>query len=83
MSDVMPNYQVEMQRLRSQILDLQATIQKQILTVLEMADRKAKLLENIAATKKAIVDYEVKLGGLEKTHGSASNVELDKLMALI
>jgi septation ring formation regulator EzrA len=83
MADIMPNYQVEIQRLRSQILDLQATIQKQILSVLEMSDRKAKLIENITATKKAIKDYEEKLKGLEKTHGAASNEELDKLMALI
>jgi len=80
MADVMPNYQVEIQRLRSQILDQQATIQKQILAILEMTDRKARLLENIVATKKSIVDYNKKLDELQKNHGGLSEEDIQKLI---
>lgn len=80
MADVMPNYQVEIQRLRSQILEQQATIQKQVLTVLEMKDRKERLLENIRATKKSVVDYKQKLEQLEKAHGGLSEDDIQKLI---
>jgi hypothetical protein len=80
MADVMPNYQVEIQRLRSQILDQQATIQKQILSILEMTDRKTRLLENISATKKSIVNYKQKLSELEKSHGGLSEDDIQKLI---
>ena len=80
MADVMPNYPVEIQRLRSQILDQKAAIQKQVLSILEMTDRKARLLENIGATKKAIIDYTEKLQVLEKTHGGLSEEAVQKII---
>jgi uncharacterized protein YeeX (DUF496 family) len=80
MADVMPNYQVEIQRLRSQVLDQKASIQKQVLSILEMTDRKVRILENIAATKKAIIDYTEKLQVLEKTHGGLSEEEIQKII---
>ena len=80
MADVMPNYQVEIQRLRSQIVDQQATIQKQVLSILEMTDRKARLLENIGATKKSIVDYKNKLDEMQKNHGGLSEQDIQKLI---
>ena len=80
MADSMPNYQVEIQRLRSQILDQQATIQKQVLSILEMTERKMKLLENIQATKKSIIDYQGKLHSLEKAHGGLSEDDIQKLI---
>ncbi len=80
MADVMPNYQVEIQRLRSQVLDQKATIQKQVLSILEMTDRKARILENIAATKVAIIDYTEKLQMLEKAHGGLSEEAIQKII---
>jgi hypothetical protein len=80
MADSMPNYQVEIQRLRSQILDQKATIQKQVLSILEMTDRKTRLLENIAATKKAIIDYTEKLRVLEEAHGGLSEEDIQKII---
>jgi hypothetical protein len=80
MADSMPNYQVEIQRLRSQIHDQRATIEKQVLSILEMTDRKTRLLENIVATKKSIVDYTGKLTQLEKTHGGLSEQDIQKLI---
>lgn len=80
MADSMPDYRVEIQRLRSQILDQQATIQKQVLSILEMTERKTKLLENIKATKKSILDYTGKLDSLEKAHGGLSEQDIQKLI---
>lgn len=80
MADSMPNYDVEIQRLRSQILDQQATIQKQVLSILEMTDRKARLLENIAATKKSIIDYTEKLKSLEEAHGGLSDERIKEII---
>lgn len=69
MSDVMPNYEVEKQRLRSQIATLRANIERQRLEIMELEDRKSRALENIEATEKAIKEYEKQLRGLEETHG--------------
>ncbi len=80
MADVMPNYQVEIQRLRSQVLDQKASIQKQVLSILEMTDRKKRILENIAATKRAIVEYTEKLKSLEEAHGGLSEEEIQKII---
>jgi hypothetical protein len=80
MADAMPNYQVEIQRLRAQISDQKSTIQKQVLSILEMTDRKTKLLENIAATKKAIIDYTEKLRVLEEAHGGLSEDDIQKII---
>ena len=80
MADSMPNYQVEIQRLRAQISDQKSTIQKQVLSILEMTDRKARLLENIAATKKAIIDYTEKLRVLEEAHGGLSEADIQKII---
>ncbi len=80
MADVMPNYKVEIQRLRSQIVEQQATIQKQVLSILEMTDRKARLLENIGATKKSIVDYKKKLDEMQKNHGGLSEEDIQRLI---
>ncbi len=80
MADIMPNYQVEIQRLRSQVLDQKAMVQKQILQILELADRKAKLLENIGATKKSIIDYEQKLHSLEEAHGGLTEKQIQDMI---
>ncbi len=80
MADVMPNYQVEIQRLRSQVLDQKASIEKQVLSILEMTDRKARILENIGATKKAIIDYTEKLQVLEEAHGGLSEEYIQRII---
>lgn len=80
MADSMPNYQVEIQRLRAQISDQKSTIQKQVLSILEMTDRKTRLLENILATKKSIIDYTEKLRVLEEAHGGLSEDDIQKII---
>lgn len=69
MADVMPNYQVEQQRLRAQIAAQQATIEAQKLAILEMEDRRTRHEENIAAAQKAISTLTEQLHSLMAAHG--------------
>lgn len=70
MADRTPNYHTEQQRLRMGIANFRATIERQILEILEMEDRKAANEENILATKEAITKVERALAALEKEHGT-------------
>ena len=81
MSDVMPNYKVEQQRLRAQVAEQQAAIARQTLAILEMADRKARHLENIAGAQRAIEQFQEQLAGLEETHGRLTSEEVDAMSA--
>jgi len=69
MADVLPNYQVEMQRLRMQIAELRANMERQKLEIMEMEDRKSRLEENIQASINSIGEYEAQLVSLQETHG--------------
>lgn len=69
MADVGPNYHVEQQRLKSSLAALRANIEAQQLAILEMADRAQKHRENIAASLKAISEYEANLRAMEAAHG--------------
>ena len=73
MADVMPNYMVEQQRLVSAIAAQRAAIERSKLDILELADRKVRAVESIAASEKAIDHSETNLNSLKKAHG-----ELDK-----
>ncbi len=75
MADVMPNYFVEQQRLVAQIFTLRSTYQRQKLEVMEMADRKVRLEENMASTTGSIAETKRKLDDLIKTHGKAEGLE--------
>lgn len=69
MADVMPNYTVEIQRLKSRIADQHQIIERQKLEILEMEDRRSRHEENIEAAKEAIKKMELDLKGLIETHG--------------
>lgn len=79
MSDVMPNYAVARQRLKAQIAQQQATIAQQWLDILEMADRKARHMENINAAESAIEEYQEQLKSLEDEHGKLTNEKVREL----
>jgi len=68
MSDVMPNYKVETQKLKSQISAQIANIDRQTLEIMEIEDRKHRLEENIVAAKKAITEMELNKKQIEETH---------------
>jgi len=69
MADVMPNYQLEQQRLRFQIVTQEQAIEKNKLDIMEMEDRKQRHLENMNAAKDAIAGYKKSLASLEQAHG--------------
>lgn len=81
MGDLRANYKVEQQRLLAQIQEQKAAIARQTLVILEMADRKARNLENIEAAYKAIERYEIQLADMEKTHGKLTKAEVDAMSA--
>lgn len=72
MADVMPDYRVEIQRVRSEIASLTATLERQRLEIMEMESRRARTLENIAASEAAIQEREATLAGLVEEHGPPS-----------
>lgn len=69
MGDSMPNYKLEQQRLRAAISAQQSNIEKQLLDIMEMEDRKQRHEDNIAASEKAIAELRAKLDSLEAAHG--------------
>ena len=69
MSDVMPDYHVEQQKLVVQIMTLQANLARTRLEIMQLDSRKIGALENIQSTKTAVSDCEERLRGLEETHG--------------
>ena len=73
MADVMPNYGVEIQRLKMQIAAQHATVERQRLENLEMDDRQQRNNENIEAAFRAIEDLEGKLESLQETHQPGSS----------
>ncbi len=68
MADSMPNYRVEKARIRMQISQQQANIDRQTFDILEMEDRIARHQENIDASKKAIAQLEETLASLDAAH---------------
>lgn len=81
MADATPNYQVEQMRLRSQILAQEAAIATQRLAIMEMADRKSRHLDNIAAAKRAIEEMQEKLKGLGEAHGELTEQQFERYEA--
>ena len=79
MADVMPNYYVEQQKVRSHIADLEHRIVRYKLDVMEASEKKRSAVLNIKQTLKAIADFESKLKGLEKEHGKVE-VDWDSLL---
>lgn len=79
MGDVMPNYQVEQQRLISNIAAQKAAIERLKLDILELADRKIRALESITAAEKAIEHADKNLAGLKEAHGALDKKKFKEL----
>jgi len=79
--DSLPNYHVEQQRLRAQLAAQRSKIEEQKLTILEMADRKTRHEENIAAAERAIAEYAKQLAALEATHGALTDATYETMRA--
>jgi predicted RNase H-like nuclease (RuvC/YqgF family) len=69
MADNLPNYRLEMHRLRAQISAQQATIDRQKLENLELKDRIDRNSENIEASYKSLKELQDKYSQLEQVHG--------------
>jgi chromosome segregation ATPase len=80
-SDSLPNYHLEQQKIKVQILAQESTIAKQQLDIMEMADRKARCENNITAAKEAISKLNQDLSGLEKTHGEVTEEVYEAMSA--
>ena len=77
MADAQPDYFVEQQRTRMNIAKLRTQIEQQKLEIMEMASRKAKARESIAASEKAVVGLEETLEKLIATHGAPPEEDTD------
>lgn len=75
MSDVMPDYQLEQQRLRVQLSGLAQNVERYILEILEARSREAKAKENLVATKEAIQQTQGTLDSLVTAHGALEDIE--------
>ncbi len=75
MADLMPDYHVEQQRLRMNMMNLRLQIERAKLEVMEMAARKVKALETIESSELAIMGLDEKLAELIQTHGEPSPEE--------
>ena len=61
MADKMPNYPVERQRLVMELANMNATVERQRLENMELADRMERNDVNITATAEKIKEHEQKL----------------------
>jgi hypothetical protein len=69
MTDVMPNYQLERQRLAVGIQEMTTSVMRADLRMAELDDEKVRLEENKIATRKTIADMKQQLSEMDKTHG--------------
>lgn len=69
MADVGPDYRVEQQRLRSQVAQLRANLERFRLDLIEFESRELQTQGNIEATEAAIIEHDGKLTSLIEAHG--------------
>ena len=66
MSDVLPNYELESQRLDLEREQLKLNIKSQTYRIAQIEDEKRRLEENITATEKAIADLDKQISKLKE-----------------
>ena len=76
MGDVTANYFVEQQRQLVQISSLKTNLQRSMLEIMELADRREKAITNIEATREAIKEAEETLASLVEEHGEAPALDI-------
>jgi hypothetical protein len=74
MSDVIPDYHVEIQRLRVQVASLKQNIERYKLEVMEMDSRRRKALENLEATGKALKETSRNIDQVLEAHGEPEEI---------
>lgn len=78
MADVMPNPRVGMQKLRQDILQVQARIEGRKLALLELVDRRDRELENWEADSRALEQMQENLRLMEESHGAITEEEIEE-----
>lgn len=76
MADVMPDYMVEIQKLRVSQRSMEHNLERYRLELLEVESRKAQAYSNIAATRKALKELGEKLDSLIEAHGEPDILEV-------
>lgn len=79
MADVMPDYFVSQQRLRAEITQLEATMERQKAEIMELDSRRRSIATNIFASIDAIKERREKLASLVEAHGEG-NFDLSALL---
>jgi hypothetical protein len=69
MSDVTPNYELEIQRKKMEIANQEATIAKQLFDNMNWEDQIARNNKNIVAAREAIVELKKRLASLTESSG--------------
>ncbi len=69
MADIMPNYQLEIQKFKRALADFYMKIESYKCQYIESIYKQEQALLNIKATEKAIVDTTETLASLVKEHG--------------
>lgn len=75
MADKMPNYYVEQQKLRVQIANLEANLERFKLEIMEADSRKEQAHVNIKATEEAIARTREGVASLVEAHGTTKKKE--------
>ncbi len=75
MSDVMPDYGVEQQKLHVQVANLRAQLERYKLEIMEADSKKVQANKNIVATKEAITRTEENIASLAGAHGPVKKKE--------
>lgn len=78
MADVMPDYKLEIMKLKAGLAALRSNLQNFRREIVEQESRKASARNNIASTKRAIVEQEVVLASLIEAHGDVDDGEIDE-----
>ena len=78
MSDVMPDYHVEQQKVIVQISTLKTNLERNKLELMELESRKAQNTINKEALELAIKEHDEKLKSLVTTHGKPKDLDSDK-----
>ena len=78
MADIMPDYRLEIMKVKAGIAALKSNLQNYRREIVEQDSRKSNARYNIASTKKSIAEQVAVLESLVKAHGDVSDEEIDE-----
>lgn len=78
MADVMPDYRLEIVKIKAGVASLQSNLQNYRREIVEQESRKSAARANIVATKRAIAEQQKILESLISAHGDVDEKEIDE-----